>query len=214
MGLPANHFTDQHTYDSPENVSALRLLHYPAPNAQHSTASNRAGAHSDYGSLTLLFQQAVEGGEGLQVLPPSKDIDDSSAWISVPVIEDAVLVKCVSFPFCFHLVSLSFPLKPGFANSIGDAFEYWSSCAYKSTLHRVVSAPYQEGGPNHDRWSMAYFLQPDASAVLQPVLPVQDVTPSDMKRLERKGVKFGTSLTSLQHLQMRLNSTYVGRREL
>ena len=58
LGLPGDHFTpyiDRHT-------SALRALHYPAVDGGAPEPGQlRAGAHSDYGTLTLLRQDAVGG---------------------------------------------------------------------------------------------------------------------------------------------------------
>jgi len=45
----------------------------------------RAGAHSDYGSLTILLPQA--GSRGLEVLTPNGD------WRAVPPVEGAFIVN-------------------------------------------------------------------------------------------------------------------------
>jgi isopenicillin N synthase-like dioxygenase len=58
LGLPADFFTLRHRG---ENVT-LRFLHYPA--GLHATSQRLgAGAHTDYGSITLLFQDEVGGLE-------------------------------------------------------------------------------------------------------------------------------------------------------
>lgn len=58
LRLPPNYFTSRHTG---QNVT-LRFLHYPA-NLAPREAQLGAGAHTDYGSITLLFQEDVEGLE-------------------------------------------------------------------------------------------------------------------------------------------------------
>ena len=82
LGLPADHFTpltDQHT-------SALRLLHYPDLGGTPAEPGQlRAGAHSDYGTLTLLRQDDAPGG--LEVLAT----DDS--WVAVPAVDGAYVVN-------------------------------------------------------------------------------------------------------------------------
>ena len=82
LGLPADHFTpltDQHT-------SALRLLHYPdLAGTRAEPGQLRAGAHSDYGTLTLLRQDDAPGG--LEVLAT----DDS--WVAVPAVDGAYVVN-------------------------------------------------------------------------------------------------------------------------
>ena len=77
--------------------------------------------------------------------------------------------------------SSAFPSRPfkllaNTCESIGDAFEFWSSCKYKSTLHRVISPPYKEGVQGHDRFSMAFFCQPVKDAVLKAVVPPREVS--------------------------------------
>jgi len=48
---------------------------------------------------------------------------------------------------------------------------------------------------------------------LSAVIPAGEVSESDIKRLERKGVKFGSSVTSMEHLQARLAATYTAKRD-
>ncbi|CEQ42268.1 SPOSA6832_04085, partial [Sporobolomyces salmonicolor] len=106
-------FTSQHG-EGPDSTSILRFLHYPAIPAGSNVEPNRAGAHSDYGSLTLLFQRK-DGGEGLQLLPSTEPIEGGK-WRDTGVVENALLVN------------------------IGDAMELWSGANFKSTLHRVRAA--------------------------------------------------------------------------
>jgi isopenicillin N synthase-like dioxygenase len=72
-------FIDRHT-------SALRVLHYPDPRGQPVEPGQlRAGAHCDYGTLTLLRQDAALGG--LQVR------DVHGAWHDVPSVPGAYVVN-------------------------------------------------------------------------------------------------------------------------
>ncbi|MEL7297048.1 MAG: 2OG-Fe(II) oxygenase family protein [Pseudomonadota bacterium] len=81
LNVDQNFFARCH---SGENVT-LRLLHYP-PVKPETVAEGQlgAGAHTDYGLLTLLVQDATGG---LQVLGP----DD--AWIDVTPVADTVIVN-------------------------------------------------------------------------------------------------------------------------
>ena len=66
----------------------MRLINYPAiPKASTDTADEdiRAGEHTDYGSLTLLFRQPCDQG-GLQVRQQGQ-------WNDVPCLKDAVVVN-------------------------------------------------------------------------------------------------------------------------
>ncbi|CAH0042606.1 unnamed protein product [Clonostachys rhizophaga] len=82
MGLDAQYF--ERFISSGDNT--LRLLHYPGVDASVWKNANavRAGAHSDYGSLTLLFQ---DGRGGLQVQSPSGDFVDATP------VEEAIVVN-------------------------------------------------------------------------------------------------------------------------
>lgn len=66
-------------------VSALRALHYPATGSAAEAGQQRAGAHSDYGSLTILLPQ--EGRKGLEVCLPS------GAWAPVVAPPDAFVIN-------------------------------------------------------------------------------------------------------------------------
>ncbi len=65
-----------------EPLATLRLLSYPGGNPD--TDGIGAGAHTDYGSITVLMS---DGEPGLQVKPLGKD------WINVPKIPDAFVIN-------------------------------------------------------------------------------------------------------------------------
>lgn len=71
LGLPADHFDrflDHHT-------STMRAIHYPPVTGTPEPGQLRAGEHTDYGTLTILYGEDVPGG--LQVRTRS------GAWIDV-----------------------------------------------------------------------------------------------------------------------------------
>ena len=69
LGFDADFFTRAHDPSVPAYQSTLRMLHYFAvdPALKDELGLWRAGAHTDFDCLTLLFQRAGQGG--LQVLP-------------------------------------------------------------------------------------------------------------------------------------------------
>lgn len=87
LGEPDPFFSNTVTGEN----TTLRLLHYPARDTATTAPTHNnpdvfgAGAHTDYGLLTLLFQRDVSG---LQVL----SADDT--WLDIPPRKDAVVVNC------------------------------------------------------------------------------------------------------------------------
>lgn len=80
LNLPQEFFTKRH---QGQNVT-LRYLHYPAGHPVSSAAQFGAGAHTDYGSITLLYQDEVGG---LEVR------GTDGCWHSAPAVPDALLVN-------------------------------------------------------------------------------------------------------------------------
>ncbi|MFJ4145573.1 2-oxoglutarate and iron-dependent oxygenase domain-containing protein [Pseudomonas sp. NPDC089734] len=74
-------FFDQRFKDP---VSVLRMIHYPPRHTATSSEQQGAGAHTDYGCVTLLYQDAAGG---LQVR------DVRGQWIDAPPIEGTFVVN-------------------------------------------------------------------------------------------------------------------------
>jgi isopenicillin N synthase-like dioxygenase len=66
-------------------VSAMRAINYPELQAPPPQGQLRAGAHSDYGSLTILLPDA--GSRGLEILTPEGD------WAEVPPVDGAFVIN-------------------------------------------------------------------------------------------------------------------------
>jgi isopenicillin N synthase-like dioxygenase len=79
LGLKPDFFADK--FDRP--MATLRLLHYPAP-PRGSDPQTGAGAHTDYGNLTLL---ATDDVGGLEVRTRA------GRWIEAPVVANAFIVN-------------------------------------------------------------------------------------------------------------------------
>lgn len=122
LGLDEDFFEDK--LDDP--IGILRLLHYPSrPDA--AARQLGAGAHCDYGNVTLL---ATDGVGGLQVRRRG------GGWIDAPTIDGALICN------------------------IGDCLMRWTGDLYVSTPHRVVT-------PTTDRYSIAFFLDPNPDAPVE-----------------------------------------------
>ncbi|MCJ1376963.1 hypothetical protein MMC17_000053 [Xylographa soralifera] len=177
----ANWFASRHEKSKGPSGTILRILYYPSSTAP-SPSPIRAGAHSDYGSLTLLFR--LPGQPGLEILDPSHN------WVPVPVLP---------------LGTENDPFPPILVN-IGDLLSYWTGGLLKSTVHRVVGPStgvddQGDRGTMEDRYSIAYFFHPCRDTELVSV-------PSERVRERVKGRGQGKVVTAIEHLNGRLAATY------
>ncbi len=81
LDKPENFFDDKLDH----HISRLRVRNYPAQTTTPAPGQIRAGAHSDYGSLTLLATEDKPGG--LQVCNAQKE------WVDVPIVPDTFIVN-------------------------------------------------------------------------------------------------------------------------
>ena len=160
LGIAENFFEDK--LDAP--LATLRMLHYPPQRAASDRAPDSgAGAHTDYGNLTIL---ATDGVAGLQVRARN------GAWIDAPHI-------------------------PGtFVCNIGDCLMRWTNDLYVSTPHRVAI-------PLRDRYSAAFFLDPNPDAHVE-------VLPSCLKN--GAAPKYPPT-TGADYIRERLTATYAHLKE-
>ncbi|KAF5802796.1 putative aminocyclopropanecarboxylate oxidase [Helianthus annuus] len=107
LDLDANFFEQPEMLGNP--IAILRLLHYEGQASDPAKGIYGAGAHSDYGLITLLATDSVSG---LQIC---KDKDAK--------------------PQVWEYVE---PLKGAFVVNLGDMLERWSNGVFRSTLHRVL----------------------------------------------------------------------------
>ncbi|GAB1214481.1 hypothetical protein ATERTT37_003644 [Aspergillus terreus] len=208
LDIPDDFFTTRHDPSKGSTGCILRYLYYPsifspATSTYKHDTDVRAGAHSDYGSVTLLFQRP--GQPGLEIRTPE------GSWAPVPVqpaAGDGYAEDGFEFP-------------PILVN-IGDLLSYWTDGLLKSTVHRVVFPLAEQRSPNpQDRYSIVFFCHPLDKTELVPV-PSAAVTAYREKRAE-SGIKdeqvgFGggaghlapgkRALTAEEHLHSRLAATY------
>jgi len=117
----------------------LRMLRYPQLRDVKEDVNNevRAGAHTDYGLLTLLFQQ--KGQQGLQL-----NIDDQ--WLDIDYLASDNDLEGA-------------PLVVNF----GDLLQFWTNGVIKSTIHRVLVPESRE----RDRYSIVCFVHPENNTSLK-----------------------------------------------
>lgn len=163
LGFDRDFFTRAHDPSRDTYQSTLRLLHYYAiaPEAQAGMDLWRAGAHTDFDCLTLLYQR--EGQGGLQVCP-GKEFE-AQAWTPIPPREE--LITC----------------------NIGDMLMRWSDGRLPSNFHRVKNpVPGEFMG---SRYSLAFFCQANSDAVIRsPAALYPPITAGDYLA-ERVRANFG-----------------------
>jgi len=81
LKLPEDHFAG--FIDAP--ISAMRALNYPEQTVAPKPGQLRAGAHTDYGSLTILLPEAKSGG--LEIHTPEHE------WRAVPPVPGAFVIN-------------------------------------------------------------------------------------------------------------------------
>ncbi|KAK3373794.1 hypothetical protein B0T24DRAFT_275487 [Lasiosphaeria ovina] len=192
---PPDFFTAAHLREKGTSGTILRFLYYP-PLADTSADREdvRAGAHSDYGSITMLFR--LKGQAGLEILTRE------DTWAPVPVTPPGTEGDAA----------------PPILVNIGDLLSYWTNGLLRSTVHRVVfPGPGKgavEGETDADpRYSMAFFCHPVGTTPLTPV-PSERVrqfkappsSSSQAAQLDPAGEKV---LTADEHLNMRLRASYL-----
>ncbi|KAF3908602.1 hypothetical protein AA313_de0200080 [Arthrobotrys entomopaga] len=143
LGLEEDYFTKIHDINSNEAMTTLRLLHYhETENREIPDGHIRAGAHTDYDFLTLLFQRT--GEDGLEVCPGREcytSFGTSDVW--TPVKASTGEIVC----------------------NIGDMLMSLSDDRLKSLFHRVRNP--RNGESRKARHSIAFFNQPIRSAIIQ-----------------------------------------------
>ncbi|GFF47634.1 UPF0676 protein C1494.01 [Aspergillus udagawae] len=211
LQIPNDFFTSRHDPQNGPTGCILRYLYYPsifspATSSYQHDVDVRAGAHSDYGSITLLFQRP--GQPGLEIRTPE------GSWAPVPV-QPGKAEDASAYPF------------PPILVNIGDLLSYWTDGLLKSTIHRVVFPLSEQRSPNpQDRYSIAYFCHPVDTTELVPV-PSEAVV-AHREYCKKNGiineqVGFGggagnmtpgkRALTAYEHLESRLAATYGFKKE-
>ncbi|KAI4253003.1 MAG: hypothetical protein LQ352_003955 [Teloschistes flavicans] len=120
-----------------QNHSELRLNHYPPTTIEEikNGSVRRVGAHTDYGVLTLLFQDRNGGLEVQDRSVPAPDLK------FVPVTADDPYELVVN---------------------VADTLQRWTNDLIPAGLHQVTipaGRRHETVGRLHDRFSIAYFVK-------------------------------------------------------
>jgi len=140
LGLPASSLTNIHLTARNE----FRLLHYPAiPTSElRDGSATRIAEHTDFGSITLLFQDSTGG---LQV--------ENQEQLG-----------------CFHDVSTE--SQNEIILNIGDSLQRLTNDTFRAACHRVTYPPSIKADDEEiipERFSVAYFAKVDREAFVSPM---------------------------------------------
>ncbi|PTB66088.1 Clavaminate synthase-like protein [Trichoderma citrinoviride] len=142
LALPEQTLSQLHT----EQANELRLTHYPTVPRGDFSHSTRIAAHTDFGTITLLFQDDVGG---LQVELPS----GSGKFVD---IASGGRYECIL--------------------NVGDCLHLWTGLrSARHRVHLPASGNAGKTADSEDdvvdeRYSIAYFAKPNRSASLRPLL--------------------------------------------
>lgn len=144
-------------------LPALHRLHAPsgdqirfvrAPPQEASVKGVALGEHTDFGSVTVLFNRVG----GLQVRLPE------SIAPTPPVAEEPPLTE-VESRLCEDGWAYVRPLAGHCIVNLGDALVKFSKGGLRSNVHRVVAPPGEQGSV--ERYSLVYFCRPEDDVLLR-----------------------------------------------
>lgn len=118
------------------NTSELRLNHYPPVSTSDLLqGKNRISEHTDFGTITMLFQDTVGGLE-------IEDQANLGSFFPVEARDQTELIL-----------------------NVGDCLQRWTNNVLRSASHRVVMPEHLKSVESEeklpDRYSVAYFGKPD-----------------------------------------------------
>ncbi|MFI1105745.1 isopenicillin N synthase family dioxygenase [Streptomyces melanogenes] len=145
LGLGADFFDDK----VDRHISTIVANFYYPQTDPPLPGQMRKGAHSDWGTVTILYQDAAGG---LQMRHEGHESRGGDGWRDVPFVPG------------------------GFVINIGDMMQFWTGGRWASTVHRVVNPP-QGGGCS--RLSIPYFFMPNHDARVEPLTGLRGTEPNE-----------------------------------
>ena len=169
----------------PGGWSVLRLLHYPPVTGDTGSSQQvtRCGAHTDFSTLTLLFQHGVRG---LQVRPETRHVQRtllrarrgitniSCCAYQVRLSRHEPKRRRMTSTACAPQVQTSDgqwisadPIPGTILVNIGYVTELVTGGRLRATYHRVP-LPQDQQAWSTSRQAMAFFVQPDGGTTVAP----------------------------------------------
>lgn len=168
----------------------IACLHYPPAPKSAFKERVRAAAHTDYGCLTLLFN---DGGQGLQVMKQNGEYEYVARMDDCAIVNGEPLWSRISF----HQLTVS----------VGDLLSRFFNGILPSTMHRVIEPPTAAGESDKDvpaRYSIAFFAHFNADLLVKPLSAVVS---------EAQPVKFEPVVAG-EHVKSRVRQLHIAGHSL
>lgn len=136
LDLPTGTLT---SLNNQRTISGDHVRFIKAPPQPSNDLRTAMGQHTDFGSVTILFNRVG----GLQVLPPSSPSEPKPEW-------------CYVKPLPGHCIV-----------NLGDAMVKFTNGLLRSNLHRVVAPPGEQ--EQCTRYALVYFARPGDEVPLRRV---------------------------------------------
>ncbi|KAF5244272.1 hypothetical protein FANTH_7782 [Fusarium anthophilum] len=183
LKIPEGVLTEAHTGES----CRMRLINYPAtstPADDGAADEIRAGEHTDYGSLTLLYREPSDQG-GLQV-------QHNGSWKDVPCFDDTIVVNigdALEFWTAGRLRSTVH--RVAFPRTASENVARLSIPVFFQPDREVLLSPLKMSSSN----ALSRIMNDDIMRGFNEVLA-------------RKGYQSSEPVKSWEHLQSRIRATY------
>lgn len=141
----------------------MRFIHAPPQPDDDGDERVALGEHTDFGSVTVLFNRVG----GLQVLAPSSPPLDrnSSGGRKDSCVGAPTATTATGKGVATETWSYVRPLAGHAIVNLGDALVKMTGGVLRSSVHRVVAAPGEQAGAT--RHSVVYFARPEDDVVLR-----------------------------------------------
>lgn len=136
-------------------VSGDQVRFLKAPPQKQDDSRTALGEHTDFGSVTILFNRL--GGLQVKVPPGIDDLDSHSMTNGSggkTSLESSNGRWAFIRPLPFHAII-----------NLGDALTKFSAGILRSNIHRVVAAPGLQA--THTKFSVVYFARPEDEVILK-----------------------------------------------
>ena len=140
------------------NRSGDQIRFVKAPPQDQSTKGVALGEHTDFGSVTILFNRLgglqVRLPEGMGAVPACNEHGEGPGEVESKLCQDG---WCYVRPLPGHAIV-----------NLGDALVKFSNGRLRSNIHRVVAPPGRQGDVT--RYSLVYFCRPEDDVVLKSLV--------------------------------------------